>query len=269
MTRGIICGIYKITNVVNGRFYIGSSNNINKRWRSHTGYLKRGQHQSIKLQRAWDKYGQDAFLLELVETVMEQDDLLKREQYYLDTLKPDYNMTLLVGATFVGRKHSPKTIEKMREAANRRNHNPDYIAKLKVQNAGWANIKGGDWLSKLTPEDKKAHLASIRGRPSIQVGRKNTPEAIERMRVAAQKRGASSEYREKLRKASSHSRTWILSEEQRTRMSDARKGTKGMSMTAEQKTLLAEARRASRLECGHWRKSPKPDCPRCIDEHRS
>lgn len=179
-----ISGIYRIRNVVNGHSYIGSSNNVGKRWRSHVGYLKRGKHQSIKLQRAWDKHGQDAFLLEVLEEVSDEGKLLEREQHYLDIAKPVYNMTQTVNTTFQGRKHSPETIAKMREAANKRNQNPEYIAKLKAPNAGWKNIQGGDWLARLPEQEREERLAVIRSRPGPNAGRKFSPESSEKKRVA-------------------------------------------------------------------------------------
>ncbi len=82
-------GIYKITNMVNGKFYIGSSKNINNRWDNHKQYLRGGYHINPKLQNAWNKYGEDKFIFEIVEEVEPKQELLfDRENYYLLTLKP-------------------------------------------------------------------------------------------------------------------------------------------------------------------------------------
>lgn len=80
-------GIYKITCKSTGKFYIGSSINIEKRWREHAAQLKNGRHHSILLQRAWDKYGVSDFIFEVVEET-DRQTLLNREQFYLDSLKP-------------------------------------------------------------------------------------------------------------------------------------------------------------------------------------
>jgi group I intron endonuclease len=82
-------GIYKITNTVNGKFYIGSAKDIDYRWEEHKQYLNGGYHINPKLQHAWDFYGNDKFLFEIVEeTLSEKIILLDREQHYLDLFKP-------------------------------------------------------------------------------------------------------------------------------------------------------------------------------------
>jgi len=86
------CGIYKILNTVNGKFYVGSAVNIWKRWNLHLHYLRHGKHHSRHFQRAFVKYGEPAFQLEVLETVLPmRSALLEREQFYLDTLKPFRN----------------------------------------------------------------------------------------------------------------------------------------------------------------------------------
>lgn len=78
-----IAGIYKITNIINNKIYIGSSNNIYKRKREHFSSLKNGTHCNIHLQRAYNIHGKSNFKFEVVE-VCEEKDLLKIEQIYLD-----------------------------------------------------------------------------------------------------------------------------------------------------------------------------------------
>lgn len=115
-------GIYGIRNIHNNKLYAGSSKNIPERWKEHVRKLRRGAHHSIALQRAWDKYGAEAFEFYIIEYV-EPAQLIEREQYYLDTLQPEYNMSTLAAVPCV-----PVTEEaraKLRDAANRqweRNH---------------------------------------------------------------------------------------------------------------------------------------------------
>lgn len=80
-------GIYKITNAVTNKFYIGSTKNIDKRWYDHKRELSLNIHINPKLQHSWNYHGQDKFLFEMIEEV-EEDKLIEREQHYLDTLKP-------------------------------------------------------------------------------------------------------------------------------------------------------------------------------------
>lgn len=82
-------GIYKITNTVNGKFYIGSSADIDKRWYDHKRELTLNVHTNPKLQHSWNKHGKDKFVFDVIEVVdSDQQKLFEREQYYLDTLKP-------------------------------------------------------------------------------------------------------------------------------------------------------------------------------------
>ena len=83
-------GIYEIKNKVTGKSYIGSSKQIEKRWRQHLLALKKNIHHSILLQRAWNKYGEDCFEFNIKEECQE-DELVEKEQQYLD-LKPEYNI---------------------------------------------------------------------------------------------------------------------------------------------------------------------------------
>ena len=89
-----VAGIYKITNLITGQIYIGSSKNIRKRCHQHRHNIstKRiyGNDYSVKKPLYIDmrKYGLDNFEMEIVEIT---DNLLEREQYYIDLLKPFYN----------------------------------------------------------------------------------------------------------------------------------------------------------------------------------
>lgn len=85
-----LCGIYKIVCTTNNKIYIGSSLNIKKRWRYHVQDLKRGNHRNSHLQRAWNKYGSEMFKFLIIEIVPKSENLINREQYWLDTLE-SYN----------------------------------------------------------------------------------------------------------------------------------------------------------------------------------
>lgn len=80
-------GIYKITNIKNNKMYIGSSKNIEFRWKEHIYNLNNNKHHSIKLQRAWNKCSADIFKFEIIEEVFDLNNLLEREQYWLDKTK--------------------------------------------------------------------------------------------------------------------------------------------------------------------------------------
>ena len=60
-----ICGIYKITNLVNGKVYIGQSQDIYSRWKEHK--YARNKRDYFALYGAFKKYGLDNFSFEIVE----------------------------------------------------------------------------------------------------------------------------------------------------------------------------------------------------------
>jgi len=80
-------GVYKITNTLNGKFYIGSTNNIDRRWKEHTNDLSKNKHVNYHLQNSWNKYGEDNFKFEIVEECKE-NIRIQLEQSYLDNLNP-------------------------------------------------------------------------------------------------------------------------------------------------------------------------------------
>ena len=92
-------GIYKITNCRNGKSYVGQSKNIFLRWKSHTQALSDDSSESI-VRMAFAKYGlrrqvskpgvYNNFKFEILENCRAAD-LLKRERFYIDRLKPEYN----------------------------------------------------------------------------------------------------------------------------------------------------------------------------------
>lgn len=83
-------GIYKILNINDGKCYIGSTNWFVKRFNTHKSKLNNGIHPNIHLQRAWIKSGKDNFQFLIIEKC-EIDLLSEREQYFIDTIKPEYN----------------------------------------------------------------------------------------------------------------------------------------------------------------------------------
>ncbi len=131
-------GIYRILNAKNGKFYIGSSTNCRRRFNQHKSALRKGKHDNIYLQRAWAKYSEESFIFEILELT---EDLQNREDFYLKSLKPPYNLSFETipgrdlrlffanltseekkswiakrNFTFAGKKHSEESKLKMSKA---------------------------------------------------------------------------------------------------------------------------------------------------------
>lgn len=75
--------IYKIINVINNKFYVGSAVDYEKRKTRHLWRLRRGDHANKHLQAAWLKYGEKAFVFAVVEEVSLDRDLLAAENVWL------------------------------------------------------------------------------------------------------------------------------------------------------------------------------------------
>jgi len=120
-----VSGIYKITCIPTGRFYIGSSNDIDTRWYHHKHELQNNSHYNRLLSRACKKYGFESFVWEIIEECS-SEELLQREQYYLDTLQPfnkrGFNLARDVKATMKGVKHTAANRIKMSRAQKARNY---------------------------------------------------------------------------------------------------------------------------------------------------
>lgn len=76
--------IYKIRNVINDKFYVGSTVDSRKRFWAHRKALRLGNHDCVHLQRAWNKYGEDCFKFEIVEQINSKEELYPAEQKWLD-----------------------------------------------------------------------------------------------------------------------------------------------------------------------------------------
>lgn len=86
-----ISGVYIITNLINGKRYIGSSNDLYERSYSHIYHLNEHDHSNNHLQNAWNKYGSDKFVIGILEYT-EESKRLEREAFYIKTLEPEYNI---------------------------------------------------------------------------------------------------------------------------------------------------------------------------------
>ena len=109
MKKKKISGVYKITNIITGEFYIGSSKDIKYRWTTHKCLYVWKRYPNVKLYKAMAQYGRDNFTIEVIE---ETTDLHNREQYYIEQLKPSYNNYRAQGCDTERRKETGKRCSK-------------------------------------------------------------------------------------------------------------------------------------------------------------
>lgn len=155
--------IYQIMNNITGDFYIGSTINFPKRKSTHLRNLRMGKHHSPILQRAWNKYGSSNFSFNILENVEPELNLLSRENYYIQKHRPKYNIAKDAKSPMLGRKHSEKTkqLMKQRPIVKGKNH----------YNYG-----------------KKASFDTIKKQIQSRLGRKHRPDTILKMKESGKKR---------------------------------------------------------------------------------
>lgn len=88
-------GIYYIKNINNNKLYIGSSKNIYYRLHRHKSDMIKNKHHNIIIQNSFNKNGINSFELGVIE-YCDEEDLIIKEQHYIDTLNPEYNITKIV-----------------------------------------------------------------------------------------------------------------------------------------------------------------------------
>ena len=106
-----ICGIYKITNIITGDFYIGSSKDVKSRWKSHKKPSTWNKCSNNPMYHDMQEYGLDKFVFELLEEV-EPEELKVTEQQFIETLKPSYNNYNANGLNIERRKEYNKEYNK-------------------------------------------------------------------------------------------------------------------------------------------------------------
>lgn len=132
-----IVGIYKITNLIDGKVYIGQTVNYNKRKKRHLSSLKNGNHHNKHLQRAFDKHGEDSFKIELIKKC-NIEELDKLERYYikeLDACNHDKGYNMMYG----GQRYRNFTKEvrlKMSEAGKGRKFTDEHKKKIGLAHKG-------------------------------------------------------------------------------------------------------------------------------------
>lgn len=97
--------VYKIVNTITDDVYVGSALNFYKRKYYHLYDLKNKKHHSPILQNSWNKYGCDVFCFVVIEEIDKNEDLIIREQYWMDELKPVFNVAKIAGSP-LGVKHT-------------------------------------------------------------------------------------------------------------------------------------------------------------------
>lgn len=216
----MISGIYKIVNKVNGLSYVGSAVSYHRRVNVHCNDLRKNRHHSQKLQRAWNKYGEDAFEYIFLEHVDDRKSLISREQFwirFLDSYCNGYNSCPNAGSALsrvhtketkqkmsisaTGKKHTKETKEKIStiqigrkvsenvkkrasETHRGRKHSPEHIEKVAAAHRGLKHSKESRIKMSMSKKGKKLSKEHINKISLSNTGKKRSPEIKEKFRQA-------------------------------------------------------------------------------------
>ncbi len=176
-------GIYKITCTANKRIYIGSALNLRKRKGEHFNGLRNNRHSNPHMQRAWNKYGEQTFIFEVLEYNILPMSLTAREQYWFKKLKPfgrkGFNIAHEAGSQ-MGLKHTPETKEKLRQANIGKKLSPEVVEKMSQSRRG--KKLSSQHIEKLRQAQSNPEMREKK-RQSL-LGLKRSPEEIEKSRQA-------------------------------------------------------------------------------------
>lgn len=143
--------IYKIENKINKKKYIGQTNNPHRRKKRHFSELKCSKHINTHLQKAWNKYGSQNFIFEIIDKSDSLKEILEKEKFWINFYKTvdrkfGYNLTY-GGETTV---FSDETIKKLSKIQKGRKKTEEHKRKLSEAHKG-----------KVVPEEQKKYISAL------------------------------------------------------------------------------------------------------------
>jgi group I intron endonuclease len=151
--------IYSITHIASCKCYVGSTIDPLRRFADHKTALKKGNHIARRLQNSWKKYGQDAFVFQIIE-VCKETERAAREQQYIDDRRPFFNWARTVASPSL----DPRVAKQISRAMR-----------------GNQNTKGLIWSDKARANMSKA----VKGKPRSAAQRAATLRSLELARQNA------------------------------------------------------------------------------------
>lgn len=213
--REVISGVYMITCLAGGERYIGSSYDIYKRLSEHIGHLVRNDHGNHYLQSAWNRYGEFAFKIEILEECP-RGRRNKRERELILELAPEWNLKLpnvekdtwtvseetraRISSAGKGRVFSEEHRRRKSEAQFGRKLSEETKAKIAAAHTG---KKLSEEHKRKVGEASKGRTLSVEARAKISAankGREFTPEHLANLSAAHKGYVTSEETKQKLSK---------------------------------------------------------------------
>ena len=123
-------GVYRLTNIANGKNYVGGTTKLLHRKDQHFSDLRHFRHRDRDLQSDYNRYGRSWFEFIVLEFVENVDDLIPAEQRWIDRLKPEYNQDLVAGFHIGDYIRTPEAKKKRHETMTGRKWSPERRAKM-------------------------------------------------------------------------------------------------------------------------------------------
>jgi len=205
-------GVYKITNTINNKAYIGSAVNLTGRSRAHFSSLKGGYHHSSKLQRSYNKYGKSVFSFDVL-LYCDAHNLLVYEQAVIDafdSVKNGFNIVPIAGRT-VGHKHTEEAKRRMSEIAKGKPKPQMSLEARKKISLSKIGKKRKPFTEEARKNMSLSHIGKSRGPHSEETkrkiaekaagrtGKKHSPETLEKIRAAHVGKKRSEQAKENMR----------------------------------------------------------------------
>lgn len=207
-----IRGIYKITNEINGKCYIGKSEDLGQRIRNHIKMIRGFRHRNVHLENAIEKYGVHNFSIEILEFLEENDDINEKEKHYIELYKSydrEYGYNLTKGGDggnsyvdCITDEEKENHYKKHREIRTREN-NPNYrkvlytdgIASKYITNEEIPEYEKMGWKKGATDKFKEDIAERMKGENNPFYGKHHLKESIEKAKQTKKERGLSSKGR--------------------------------------------------------------------------
>jgi group I intron endonuclease len=163
-------GVYKITNLINNKIYVGSAVNLSNRKSKHFSNLSKNNHHNDHLQNAYNKYGSANFKFSVIMYVSNiKNSLIETEQYWINTLdacneKKGYNICPTAGNS-LGRSTSEETKNKLRVKMKGRVNSKEQREEIKQRMIG--NKYGTGGKGKTVSEETKTKISNVQKKKII------------------------------------------------------------------------------------------------------
>jgi group I intron endonuclease len=189
-------GVYVIFSRLDDRVYVGSAASIAKRFREHFADLKANRHHSRHLQNFYNKHGLNSLgCAVLCETEKTREALIEAEQFFIDAMRPAFNMSPTAGSN-LGTVKSPEQRKALSEKRLSMNihYDDDYKRRMSIALSGENNPmygKSPNWGKKHKPETIQKMIEShhdVKGANNPKYGIPQSPEATAKARITHSKR---------------------------------------------------------------------------------